>query len=176
MIILLFALCGALWNRIRGHGIKFGKIANDVAFGLLASFIVQEWWMLPVAAFFMLLGRSMGWGDYIGALGGWRKTDLEEDEFIDALIRPFYNQPRLWGFMGMTLRGAFWGFCLFLIPGIGPIAMTAGTTMGVCYFLTFEVCKLLKVTHWENTGWEWSEVIFGAVLWAAALGSLYYHV
>jgi hypothetical protein len=163
LALLLTAILGAIFNRLRGSGIRGGRWINVIAFGFLCG-----WLYTPIigvfAALGMAIGQSLGWGRYIGALGGWEQQELKEVWFIDAVISPLKHNMRLWGFVGLMLRGMFWGACIGIsIGSVWP--MLAGATMPLCYLLA------LHLTRWtdnpQGRGWEVGEVLFGAVLWAS---------
>jgi len=141
-------LYGAFFNRTRGGWLKdgsngegtailkHGKAINAVAFALIAWMCTDSFVIGFLSGAGMFAGQSLGWGRYIGALGGWEDEELREVGFIDAVIawlRPtgtpmFVANPgepqryryadirRLmaWGFAGLTLRGLVWAVCLAL--------------------------------------------------------------
>lgn len=166
MIQLSFAsIAGALMNRVRGGWLlpSGHKTANTLAFTALVGLLTFDLWQTAFAAAGMALGQAPGWGRYIGALGGWEKFRLEEVAAIDWLIQWAKPRMRLWGFCGLTLRGALWGLCLVPTAGsLWPVA--GGMLMGVCYAATLYV--------WYRKGWEYGEVLFGAVLWGSVAVSL----
>jgi len=106
----------------------------------------------------MFVGAAMSWGEWIGALGGWNKTDFSSWEPIDELIEKYTDRPKLWGFIGLTLRGAVWGALIGMaLNSVWPLL--GGITMGLCYALGLKVGGPSK-------GWIISEAIFGAVFLA----------
>lgn len=158
-MVILAALFGALMNRIRGgqvfprptglasrmRGLPFvwsflhtstgtpraRDFVNAMAFGGFVWIVLKHWESGAFAALAMALGSSLGWGRYIGALGGWENRRLEEVVPIDWLIsgwkpesKPipnktiFTHEPKwklqLWGLSGLCLRGMLWGAALTL--------------------------------------------------------------
>lgn len=179
-MIVFIALIGALFNRIRGGFLlpSQGGAVNVVAFGILAGALLQSPAAAIAAAVGMLAGQQLGWGRYIGALGGWETQPLTEVKAIDVLIVSLKKKKRLWGFAGLTLRGMLWGFLIFapLYPFTGlwfilP-CLLAGSLMGAVYLATISACFALKTKNPAGDGWEWGEAAFGAVFWALTLGQI----
>lgn len=211
--VLLISALGALLNRVRGGGLSKGrksisswaerhlpgplswvvsrlvdgKILNAIVFGLAMGLLSQHWYVGLTSFLAMLAGQAPGWGDYIGAAGGWRlgpaflpegtklsdlATDspeykkfkpLDESPLIDWLVEPFRESPVIWGVSGLVLRGALWGSCISLaILDIWPLIFSV--LMGPVYYIITRKSR--------GHGWERSEIVFGAVLWAgAAIGA-----
>lgn len=170
--IIAFIL-GALFNRIRGGWIfpNFNKPINIVAFGVFTYLVNQCPIQFLTACLMMWLGASIGWGRYIGALGGWEDKPLKEfpafDEIADEFARVFYPKGskkymRLWGFIGLTLRGGLWGFCL-TVSHFTVLPLVIGLLMGLCYLICIELAR--KLINKPGKGWEWGEFLFGGVLW-----------
>ena len=87
---VLAGACGAFMNRVRGGFIEnfpMRRTMNALIFGMSVVAFTQSWWGL-LGVLGMFVGQSLGWGRYIGALGGWEKYKLEEVKFIDFLIKP----------------------------------------------------------------------------------------
>jgi hypothetical protein len=169
-IILSFSLAGAISNRIRGGALLNGgnDTFNSLIFGLLLGLFSMNVILGVLAAVGMHLGSSFGWGRYIGATAGWEKEKLEEVWFIDFLIKPFKNNMRTWGFLGLSLRGFVWGLCLvpciLFAKGNLVFLLVPASLMGLCYLITTK----LQGPH----GWESGEILYGAVLWAGVIASL----
>lgn len=128
-------------------------------------------WSFPAC----LIAMSFGWGRYIGTLGGWEKETWEEVDFIDHAIADLMvskfsthlinkydiDDMRLWGFYGLTLRGAFMGIVLSLpLHSVWPLL--ASTTMGIVYLASIEICH--AVLKDRQRGWELGEVLFGGLI------------
>lgn len=160
------------------HRALDGKAINATAFGLAAAllpamaytgmaeglpryeFVDPAWTAGVFAGLAMLAGTAPGWGDYIGAIGGWREKDLSEWPPIDALIERWRDEPEAWGFFGLTLRGGLWGFLLALaLHSLAPVF--AGLMMGFIY----AVC----LHYFGRRGWPVAEWVFGGILWLACL-------
>lgn len=119
--------------------------------------------------FFMWAGESFGWGRYIGAMkdpvSKFRDPkEFDEVKFIDALIKPivpdwtrhskkeFTLRTRLWGFLGMSLRGVLWlaipayiikSLPLFIVGGLMGVVYYTGSRKWFGYDWTFERSELL---------------------------------
>lgn len=182
-LLSLFAVGGSLANRIRGGGgfeeINTGFFIFfwfAVSWATLESGLGTQHWDIPnyLTAFLFVLGiyigETFGWGRYFGAM----KDDVEtkfktidrydEVVFIDWFIKELIPtkddcltlrifKTRLWGFIGMTLRGLVW----MLLPAIAlcsAIPLLVGLTMGVVYYTSRNVKY-----HWEQ-----SEYIFGFLM------------
>lgn len=165
---------GAFFNRIRGglweKYVKYGKIINVLAFGAFIFFFTTSYSQVAVLYAFLMMyaGQSLGWGDYIGALGGWRTQNLSEVDIIDEHLENYLDRPKLWGFLGLTVRGLLWGLCLGLaLSSFWPVV--AGLLMGAIYYLAIEVERVLGKSKAPDDGWELGEYLFGGVLWAACL-------
>ena len=81
----LVTLAGAVMNRIRGGWLlaRYHDLSNALAFGLVAGLAFTSWGAGAMGMLGMGLGASLGWGRYIGALGGWETRPLEEVAPID---------------------------------------------------------------------------------------------
>ena len=162
MTTLLAALLGAFFNRLRGSGLNGARYINALAFGAFCGWLANDFMTAGFATVAMFFGQSLGWGRYIGALGGWEDKELKEVWFIDALIAPFTNNMRLWGYYGLMLRGMFWGGCISLAVQSGW-PLIAGMWMPICYMLAMLITRRAKNPN--GAAWEGGEFIFGAVLW-----------
>lgn len=190
MEIIVLSIIGAIVNRFRGGGllnIKYRTLPFLAVFLTCALYVnlqthpenMQEAIIATVlATIAMWAGEAAGWGRYIGALGGWERKPLMEFAPVDFVIRPIRPwlvrpqfvstqqiiQLRLWGFCGLTLRGAYWGALLGVVM-LNPCMVVAGATMGVCYAVCIWFAK--KLTNDKGKGWEYAEFVFGGVLWAS---------
>jgi len=207
-MIYLIALLGALMNRIRGGMLSGSYIAQCIgstniflvltAISLLACGRgILLTMVILIGVFF---GEMLGWGRYIGALGGWEKKPPNEVKFIDEMLDDFGLTPKyknlnqhavkyedikalkLWGFVGLSIRGAFWGLCIttsiifmLLITHIFGFNMhipwtlfilptTFGCLMGVCYYATIMFSKRFLAD--ARKGWPLGEYVFGGLLFA----------
>lgn len=162
MLYILSFVLGAFSNRVRGGWIfrQYNRTYNALLFGIVLGLISGDILTGLLFAVAMFTGQSLGWGRYIGALGGWETNRLEEVFFIDALISSFKDKMRLWGFMGLTLRGILWGSCLAL-PVMSIIPVIGGALMGVCYWIAIKL--------FDRAGWEYAEFLFGGVLWVSVV-------
>lgn len=167
----LFSLAGGLSNRVRGGAILHhggNDSFNSILFGLLFGILVGSVPQGLLAALCMHLGASFGWGVYIGAVGGWEKNELKEVNFIDFIIRPFRKNMKLWGFLGLSLRGLLWGLFLAVslaIDGVCPVpTLILSSLMGTCYYITTKLQG--------QKGWETGEILYGTILWASVFISV----
>lgn len=175
---------GAFFNLMRGTIGKAGKHGNDLAFGLLCGVVkhgifLQDWsWsQWNDAAWYwsaMYLGRSLGWGEYIGAMINNRINNGNEVGFIDKAFTWALNRPVLWGFLTLSVRGALWGYLVALsLHSIWPVL--AGATMGAIYFCTIKTADLQDGkldTVGANKGWSRGELVFGGVFWCACIHAI----
>lgn len=194
-MIFLAAILGGLFNRIRGGWLlkRYHDLTNSLAFGFFAGVVLGSWEAGVMAALGMGLGASLGWGRYIGALGGWETRPLEEVAPIDWAIRGW--RPKLeggiyrpswklytWGASGLALRGALWGAALVLPVLFCAVAneyhlaklsiftwiLWAGVTMPVAYMVGKVTAKLSAPygdPNWRGKMWELGEVFYGLALW-----------
>ncbi len=180
-------LIGAISNAIRGGqwrgwlGVT-GKYEwfpsdtiNALIYGIVVYYVTSNPLIAAVSMPLMWLGALPGWGDYIGALGGWRIDNLKEIKLIDILISPLKKRPKWWGFAGLTIRGLYWGFILSL-PFFWFDISTAisfilcGSSMGIAYWaaLNWMKYRIGKVSdEWTQAGWGLGEIFYGAILWSA---------
>lgn len=179
---LAIAVCGGIWNRIRGDGIPYGKTANDLAFGLLVGIAAGSYVVAALGVLAMAIGRAFGWGVYIGALGGWERHELKEFEPIDVIIAAWkpdviaktdegfvYNpiwRLRMWGFLGLMLRGMIWGACIGIAIG-NAWPVIGGALMPICYLTAMTIHK-----DRNDKAWETGEYLFGAILWTFSFSAL----
>lgn len=138
-----------------------GDFVNALAFGLFCAFAVDHSYH-PLAVFlyeFILMWRfaAPGWGEYIGAAGGWRPTVekplQEEVDYIDRIIEPLLDRPRLWGVAGLSLRCGEWGLMIgapFLNPFPAIVGLLAGPTV-----------YLLSKTLEQRYVWSVFEILLG---------------
>lgn len=134
---------------------------NAAIFGLASWYATKDIYALSLALF-MFAGSTPGWGEYIGGMIR-RKTSFHEFAPIDFLIQWVHNA-RIWGFLGLTLRGLLWGGLLSagtaLIGHFNPWFLAAGAGMGIIYILGHVFGDFV-----EGNGWPISEWFFGALLW-----------
>lgn len=163
-MLILITILGGLVNRIRGFYGGAGKIANDIIYGFVIFFLTFSYPIALISIPAMSAGRSFGWGDYIGALFGYRKTKLKEVVFIDFLIKPLINFSIVWGFIGLSLRGLVWSLFLalplyFYIGSNAQFLALVGLSMGV----TYKLCRML--VNDDSKAWALGERVFGSILW-----------
>lgn len=148
-------------------------IFNAAIFSGVVFYLTYDWALSALGFVSMWIGASFGWGAYIGALYGL-KPELKEQAFIDVFIGWAKKWPRVWGFLGLSLRGAVWGLCLaaaFYYRGYPEIAIdfiVSGAFMGVAYFLSW---WWVKTRIGDNAGLAWglSELIFPLFLFSPLL-------
>ena len=176
-------LIGGISNAIRGGQWKdlfnlppksrLRKIASDPINAFIFAALVQcmhgDLVLSTMCFAAMWLGAMKGWGDYIGALGGWRTHNLKEWGAIDWAISSLKRYPKLWGWVGLSIRGALWGavvavpFALHGLPWVDFIVL--GSTMPVWYRLALHWTWHRARSDWQEAGWGLGEIIFGIVFW-----------
>lgn len=186
MDIQFILIIAALSNAIRGGQWRIWLNIPDEKYKWLKSdYINAVIYSLTVFALFgspllalaaipaMMLGATPGWGDYIGALLGGRLTNLKENKFIDPLIKWVVKYPTVWGALGLTIRGFWWGLCLatpFYFLGHEQVAynfLNTGPLMGLIYLLAGRWIDNRLKTHSVANGWGLGEVLYGVILWSA---------
>lgn len=173
----MIEIIGALSNAIRCGQFKLpaGNWINAGLFGLVVAFKTMNPWLALASTAAMFIGAAPGWGHYIGALGSWEHENLKGNKYIDRLITPLTSQPRLWGAVGLFLRGLFWGLCLavpFACFGGYETAMwlvAMGSTMPACYGAAIYWAKKFEkyTMAWNAVAWSLGELVYGAILWGA---------
>lgn len=185
MTIVLAALFGGIFNWYRGGPFKNrddivsrimweplrrtvyflvqGDFVNAIAFGAFCVLALESP-VHPLAVFvwavaMMYRGATPGWGEYIGAAGGWRQNAMKEISYIDKIIDGLKDRPRLWGVAGLSLRCGEWG--LFIgAPFMNFWPAAAGLLAGPIVYALSKTISQIKI-------WRAFEVILGALFWAA---------
>jgi hypothetical protein len=182
----MITLRGIISNAIRGGqwrewlGVKDSRLKwvksdaiNATIYAMTVYYVTGNPIIAALSFPCMWLGAAPGWGDYIGALGGWRKIGLEENRFIDPIISPLERFPRWWGFAGLTIRGAFWGLCLavpfVLVPETAIKFIGYGAMMGLVYAFALMWAKHRAPESYQAVGWALGELLFPAALWSALI-------
>ena len=199
---IIFALLGALVNRIRGgwatdfarsknwisekDKIPKVKLLNDIiystAFAVLLDF--RDSWndLFCVLILFgsMALGRAMGWGGYISAMID-KEIDHNRDDvkILDKWFRG-NDEPILSGWAALSIRGFMWSSCIYL--GFLAISFLGHDLPNSFHYiplvgLFMGSSYLLAITvcdklSFRGNGWQYGEMLFGGVLW----GLIYYLV
>lgn len=184
---MIASIIGAFSNAVRGgqwhewFGVPDGgwrwfksDFLNAAVFAALVALAGFSWHVWLFSFIMMLMGSAPGWGDYIGALNGYRTQNLKENRWIDPIIKKLNDQPFWWGFAGLTIRGSFWGICLALPMiiaaqyGVALAFVLAGATMGISYRAAYLWCskKLVTEAYVQSAAWSLGEIFFGAVLWS----------
>ena len=195
---LLIACIGAIMNRVRGGGLtnlawkqnwanegdetfwkKFSKHSNDVTFGLIFTYLI-DWFNPPIFLILTLsmwLGRSFGWGRYIGGLIEKKVIDDEEIKWIDDLVLSKEDCAILRNIAALSLRGLIWslliGVGFLIISGLNisniPLSflwiIPVGLLMGFTYYITVTLSG--KFLDNRGKGWGLGEVLFGFILWGS---------
>lgn len=167
-----------VWFNIHDEKMKFVRsdVVNAAAFALTVWAVTGSFWLAFFSFFFMWLGAAPGWGDYVGALGGWRVSELKENALIDPLIKSLTGLPKFWGAAGLTIRGLFWGICLavpFWLAGEYVVAqefVLKGALMAPAYWLAIEWMRTR--VNMPDEGWGLGEIFYGIILWSG-LGVYY---
>lgn len=168
---LLWRIRGGLWKDY----IPANKIWYAVAFAVYGCFYFGwsfENWTVGFADSYVSY-QAYGWGLYIGCLLLGCAINPEKDrenELIDDLLYSIrfsfkgktvwlYEYPKLFGFLGTTLTGLIITFLWGLYTG-SILIMLSGLSMGVCYWIGGQLEKLYVL---GKQGWNWGEIIWGAV-------------
>lgn len=173
------------WFRKIVHFLVNGDNVNALAFAILCGILAG-----PMAAVFgyiiMFRFATPGWGEYIGAAGGWRPTITEplrpEVHYIDKIIEPILilkiddkktlisklftkiNKERLWGVSSLSLRCGEWGFFLG-VPFLSFYPMLVGLLAGpVVYILSKTIPHK---GEYKTLIWKMFEAILGAGFFVA---------
>jgi len=179
----MYFIIGGISNAIRGgqwrewFGIDESHLRwvssdaiNAILWGIAVYVATGHHYLALVSVLMMWLGAAPGWGDYLGAIGGWRKDDLKENKYIDWVIRKLPGKPHRWGQVGLALRGLFWGACLaapFAYYGFDWAGfLLAGASMPLWYWLAFKWAKHRAPGSWQSCGWALGEIFAGSVLWS----------
>jgi len=156
---------------------RFVKDFHDFIFAtFFSSILFLDGWHYIVGIFILFfamdLGKSKGWGNYLGAIVN-RDENLQRDDvkIIDWLIFDRRRIPLLTrGIISASLRGLYWTSCLWL--GFYFVAMLgyeipsywlipAGLLMGPVYYLAKLIHDKTKLSH----AWGLGEFLFGGYLW-----------
>lgn len=159
-------IVGRIKNKIL-HKIVYFMVQGDVVNALFTASLashVKGWHIFPLMFLMSMRGSTPGWGEYIGAAGGWRPTitkPLEpEVPYIDKIAHSITKNTRLWGVIALSLRCGEWG--LFLsAPLLSFWPMLAGLAAGPIVFLLSRIISQKYV-------WPVFEILLGA-LFAAAI-------
>lgn len=186
MIGVLLFLLGGLTNRfVRGGnvatrtenflvlcGLPEKEVQKIVSADFLNFLIFQmtcfyffEFWQALAVGIAMWVGAAPTWGQYITAL---RKNHVHQPydrnaifDYIPNLILRL-DKGLLSGFVGLLLRGIFWGGLLAFAAGIfAPLFV--GAAMPIIYLLMIKLEEKTKAIN----GWELAEFIMGGVLWTS---------
>lgn len=180
-MILLYSLIGALTFRIRG-GLRIYK---DYKYPLC------KWWFAVWIAILAYLLKGLdiktiitafiagkmctsisGWGTYIGALlvGGkisdTDKDDLNITDFVQNKVfrwlkKDYKDNPKLYGFLTLSLRGGLTSFILGLAFN-APLFLPVGLLQGCVYWLGGWTCRHIyddKKYGWKISEWYWGFVL-----------------
>ena len=136
------------------------------AYCILHGWTWKMWLMMFIAT--KIAHGCVGWGKYVGALCGGKLNKKEIECYaIDKILDDLHYQdkyltdyPRLYGFLGTTLRGGLMSFIIGLAMQ-SLLFLSWGLGMGVCYWLGTQANKVIDL---GKGGWNWGEWIFGAFL------------
>jgi hypothetical protein len=108
-----------------------------------------------------IVAVAPGLGAYVRALEGM--TDQQEElDYIDRLIEPLKDKNLvLWGWAGLTLRGALTGLP-FALLFINPAIILICATMPVWYWISYHAHRLIKRKS-NEIPWI-AEILYGAVI------------
>lgn len=141
---------------------------------LLSGILVGWNWKLQLTAF--IAGKTCtaccGWGRYLGAIISgvinWDdKDNLNINDIIDNLkikikgnVYWLKDFPRLYGIVGMSLRGGLLTFILGLCFH-SMLYMCVGLSLGIVYWIATYINKLYDL---GRGGWTWGEICTGMLL------------
>jgi hypothetical protein len=160
MNLIWIAPLGAFMNWfVRGGGIESAllnyrnlpgtRYLNAAVYGMTFGLLAQGWLVGGLAALAMVVGQAPGWGEYIMEM---------------HIGKPWR------GVWKMSLRGAFWTFCLSVPLTINSTQLAAvcaalsGLIMGPVYYGCIRAFKG-RGNRWLNE-WTVAEMFFGALLWS----------
>lgn len=177
---ILSILCGAILYRIRGGG--FGDIPNNkiyfpifigILYGILSQWSIE--YIINGFAAAYIAQQIVGWGAYRGALVNGSPIDPDKDQeckiiddilntlkiTLDGKVYKVSDYPRVWGFIGCSLRGLLSSFIIG-----SNIACTelkyCGILVGLCYLLPVIILWKTKY-HNTKTAWNLGEYLEGAL-------------
>jgi hypothetical protein len=174
IVLVVTPLLFGVLNMIRGSANPVpyfkGKVFNAILYAATIALLFYS--TIPLQALLvlgllsipaMLGAMSFGWGEYVGAQLEARPPTDAEVPFIDTVIHPFEDNPRLWGFLGNTLRGVLGGVILavpFLLVGLvlpAALVCLGSSLMG----LAFGIAPLFP-RSWDQ--WKVGEAFMGAFI------------
>ena len=187
---LLWRIRGGLWkDKIPANKIWYA-VAFAIYGCLYFGFSFENWIVGFTDSYVSY--QAYGWGLYIGCLLLGCAINPEKDrenELIDDLLYSIkitfgqtsaavfnwffgwlgwrveaktyylYEYPKLFGFVGTSLTGLIITFLWGLFTG-SLVIMLSGLSMGICYWLGGQLEKLYAL---GKSGWNWGEIIWGAV-------------
>lgn len=171
---LLWRVRGGL--RVLGHKIPLCKEWFALFFGGAYCYLTGwDWNIFVIVSLATFVSyQAFGWGEYIGCLlTGTAPTERSDcslvDDIVDTLkitykgkVYKLTDYPRLFGWVGTTLRGLIMTFIIGL-PMLDIPFMLGGLGMAVCYGLAgLFARKVLK--KYDKTGWNLGEWTYGFYL------------
>lgn len=172
----IIALFGGILFRIRGGllDIFANKFYYPLFVGILYSYINN--WSVYLGFLGLITAyiaqQIVGWGTYRGALVCGSNEFSPECKIIDDLLNSikitcektvYYltDYPRIWGFLGCSLRGLLSSFLFGLLAQSHEV-MLCGLLVGLCYLIP---TVLLWKTKYHNTkaAWNIGEYFEGAL-------------
>ena len=170
---LLWRVRGGL--RVFGHKIPLCKEWFAVFFGGAYCYLTGLDWnifiIMSLATFVSY--QAFGWGEYIGCLlTGTAPTERSDcslvDDIVDTLkisykgkVYKLTDYPRLFGWVGTTLRGLIMTFIIGL-PMLDIPFMLCGLVMGTVYGIGGLIDHYIVKDG--KFGWCWAEWLFGLYL------------
>lgn len=181
MTLLLCILGGAFTWRVRGglrlwkdHKYPLNKFWFATFYALMACYLTEWSWNFFLVMFIAsrLCSQLYGWGEYVGCLlCGSKPSDRSDCDLVDDVVDNAHikwkgkdykltDYPRLFGWVGLSLRGLILSFIIGLALNSIPF-MLCGLSMGTFYWLGGQ---FNKVKDDGKYGWKWAEWIFGGAL------------
>lgn len=179
MSSLICLLSSLLWRvrgglRVFGHKIPLCKEWYAVFFGGAYCYLTGwDWNIFVIVSLATFVSyQAFGWGEYIGCLlTGTKPTERSDcslvDDIVDTLkisykgkVYKLTDYPRLFGWVGTTLRGLIMTFIIGL-PMLNIPFMLCGLGMGTVYALGGLVNKIKDDGKF---GWCWAEWLYGFYL------------
>lgn len=210
LLYIPISIFGAIINRIRGgleinnKDIPVNKIWQPIFYGIFLSlfiwntnlsFILILYFAL-IQAIAMYTGQQIcGWGAYKGAIFSTDKNYKigEENKYIDSFLNSIKikhkgniiwvlsENPVLWGFCGLAIRGLIWTFFLGLNISILTFILNDPTYIFksiylILFGLTYPVYDLVAKyicmffnKHQNKNAWNLGEYLWGAAMWSFIL-------
>lgn len=164
-MIVLWAIIGGALNRLRGAHSFLPRWAKLLliggAYALLCVLSGVSYPLAGISGFLLALSMIPGHGEFIGALGGirgyWHTEDWDGGTY-DKVADLAHGKRRMWGYLGLLAKGVVTGIAI--TPALGWVGIPIGALMPVVYFVGVSLEQVIM----KRDGFEWSEILHGAVI------------